>query len=253
MHPHSQFYIFNYSNDSNYSHLLSTSAPPHLPNVPPPSKILSNGSAQQASHLNTQETTSSISSSISSGSKSRKSSRSSSSKLVKTTVLTFVNDKKQPTMNSIDERYIFIGSDINSSESTQSSLSSSTSSSSSLSYLSPFNCSNQTKNETPPNNNEDTLSTLLIPSIDSKNSPRAANHTIEEESCNCNCNCITNQINNETNFNITRKNTEDLDHSDASLNNSKNVPKPQPRSIYLNYDERPENHQYKQNLDQVNC
>ena len=172
--------------------------------------------------------------------KSSKKSRSSSSKLLKTTVLTFVNDKKQPTMNSIDERYIYVGSDLNSIESAQSSASSSTSSSSSISYLSSLQCSNHIKTPI----NTDTQETQCLPISDQFND--GSNKDQEEQNICNDCHYDEERINLEiphTEEALLHNNTDlvkmdDLNQSISSTNSSKNVPKPQPRSIYLNYDER---------------
>jgi hypothetical protein len=171
--------------------------------------------------------------------RSSKKSRSSSSKLLKTTVLTFVNEKKQPTMNSIDERYIFVGSDLNSIESAQSSTSSSTSSSSSISYLSSLQCSNITKN---PIRSEDDVP------INEQNNDSNTKHD-EKTSCD-NCNCpeeLTDfefqhkddnlNILDNTNYNAESMRNDDLNQTVSSVNSSKNVPKPKPRSIYVSYDD----------------
>ena len=171
--------------------------------------------------------------------KSSKKSRSSSSKLLKTTVLTFVNDKKQPTMNSIDERYIFVGSDLNSLESAQSSNSSSTSSSSSISYLSSLQCSNITKN---PLRSEDD-----VPLNEQNNDSNTKQD--EKNSCdNCNCPEETTYFDfqpkddnlnfmGNSNYNTESMRHDDLNQSVSSVNSSKHVPKPKPRSIYVSYDD----------------
>jgi len=230
--------------------------------TPQSNKTLPQRKAPLAPHLQSNEmdpssppfstSSSLINSSSSSTNKTKKSSkksRSSSSKLLKTTVLTFVNDKKQPTMNSIDERYIYVGSDLNSIESAQSSASSSTSSSSSISYLSSLQCSNHIKSPI----NTDIQEAQCLPISDHFNDGSNKQH---DEQIICNHSHYDEE---RTNLEIPDReeallhnNTDpvkmdDLNQSISSTNSSKNVPKPQPRSIYLNYDERTTEENQEQN------
>lgn len=250
--------------------------------------------APLAPHLDAEETK--IDSSIYSdkpSASSSSSSSSSSSKIVKTTILTFVNDKKSTLnsnrpMNSIDERYIYVGAELNSVASTQSSLSSSTSSSSSLSLQSPFQSHVNQDHHNMINNislidssivnssTEDTLTTTVtnsntatdtindsIPSTNSgnesilNNNSHDPNHTCNsfnstsQEECFCSCNCECNNLSSDENNKCIGFNNFDSNEyrsmfvNEANNNNSnksqqqkiRNVPKPQPRSIYLNYDQ----------------